>query len=45
MTGNLVADIQLTFATRADLRTLTFATYTCDVTVLVRGNSSTVCPH
>ena len=45
MTGNLVADIQLTFGTRADLRTLTFATYTCDATVLVRGTSGIVCPH
>ena len=45
ITGNLVADLQLTFGTRADLRTLTFVTYTCDATVLVRGNSGIVCPH
>ena len=45
MTGNLLADIQLTFGARADLRTLTFATYTCDLTVLVRGTSGIVCPH
>jgi len=45
MTGNLVKDIQLTFGARADLRTLTFGTYTCDATVLVRGTSGIVCPH
>jgi len=30
---------------RADLRTLVFGTYACDATVLVRGNSTIVCPH
>ena len=40
-----VAAVQLTFGTRADLRTLTFATYICDPTVLVRGSSGIVCPH
>ena len=45
MTGNAVKDIQLTFGARADLRTLTFGTYTCDATVLVRGTSGIVCPH
>jgi len=45
MTGNVVKDIQLTFGARADLRTLTFGTYTCDATVLVRGTSGIVCPH
>jgi hypothetical protein len=45
ITGNTVHDIQLTFATRADFQTLTFGTYTCDATVLVRGTSGIVCPH
>jgi hypothetical protein len=45
ITGNTVRDIQLTFGTRADLQTLTFATYTCDPTVLVRGTSGITCPH
>lgn len=43
--GNTVKDIQLTFGTRADLQTLTFGTYTCDSTVLVRGTSGITCPH
>jgi len=43
--GNAVKDLQLTFGTRADLQTLTLGTYTCDATVLVRGNSGIVCPH
>jgi hypothetical protein len=38
-------DLQLTFGTRADVRTTTFATYTCDATVLVRGGSGITCPH
>ena len=37
ITGNGSLDIQLTFATRVDLRTLTFGTYACDATVLA-GN-------
>jgi len=45
LTGNSTRDIQLTFGTRADLRTLVFGTYTCDATVLVRGTSGIVCPH
>ena len=45
ITGNTAVDIQLTFGTRADLRTLTFGTYTCDATVLVRGTSGITCPH
>jgi hypothetical protein len=44
ITGN-TTDIQLTFGTRADLSTLTFGSYTCDATVLVRGGSGIVCPH
>jgi hypothetical protein len=43
--NNTTRDIQLTFGTRADFRTTTFATYTCDATVLVRGTSGIVCPH
>ena len=43
--GNTLTDIQLTFGTRADLQTLTFGTYTCDATVLVRGTSGITCPH
>jgi hypothetical protein len=45
ITGNTLNDIQLSFGTRADLRTLTFGSYTCDATVLVRGTSGIVCPH
>lgn len=45
ITGNTVRDIQLTFGTRVDLQTLTFGSYTCDATVLVRGTSGIVCPH
>ena len=45
VSGNTAVDIQLTFGARADVRTTTFATYTCDATVLVRGNSTIVCPH
>jgi hypothetical protein len=45
ITGNTVKDLQLTFGTRADLNTLTFGSYTCDATVLVRGTSGIVCPH
>ena len=45
ITGNTAVDIQLTFGVRADLRTLVFGTYACDATVLVRGNSTIVCPH
>ena len=45
ITGNAASDIQLTFGARVDLRTLTFGSYTCDGTVLVRGTSGIVCPH
>jgi len=45
LTGNAASDLQLTFGTRADVRTTTFATYTCDATVLVRGTSGITCPH
>ena len=45
VTGNTMKDLQLTFGTRADLRTITFNTYSCDATVLVRGGSSVLCPH
>jgi hypothetical protein len=45
LTGNATKDLQLTFGTRADLQTLTFGTYTCDATVLVRGTSGIACPH
>lgn len=45
VTGNSVKDIQLTFGTRADFQTLTYGTYTCDATVLVRGTSGIACPH
>jgi len=43
--GNGVKDLQLTFATHADLHTLTLGTYVCDGTVFVRGSSGIVCPH
>ena len=42
---NTAKDLQLTFGTRADLRTLTLGTYSCDATVLVRGTSGITCPH
>lgn len=45
LTGNSATDLQLTFGTRADIRTTTFGTYACDATVLVRGTSGIVCPH
>jgi Right handed beta helix region len=45
ITGNTLPDITLTFGSRADLQTLTFGTYTCDDTVLVRGSSGITCPH
>jgi hypothetical protein len=45
LTGNTVRDLQLTFGARADLQNLTFGTYTCDATVLVRGTSGITCPH
>jgi hypothetical protein len=45
LTGNTLKDLQLTFGARADLRTLTFGSYTCDATVLVRGTSGITCPH
>ena len=45
ISGNTAVDIQLTFGARADLRTLTFGSYTCDATVLVRGTSGITCPH
>jgi len=44
-TGNGVKDVVLTFGTRADVRTSTFGTYTCDATVLARGTAGIVCPH
>ena len=45
LTGNTGKDIQLTFGSRADLQTLTFGSYSCDATVLVRGTSGISCPH
>jgi hypothetical protein len=45
VTGNGTKDLQLTFGTRADLSTLTFGSYSCDATVLVRGTSGITCPH
>jgi len=45
VTGNTLSDIQLTFGVRADLRTLTFGTHSCDATVLVRGTSGILCPQ
>jgi len=45
LTGNPVSDLQLTFGTRADVQTTTVGTYTCDLTVLVRGTNSITCPH
>jgi len=44
LTGNTVKDLLLTFGSRADVRTLTLGTYSCDATVLVRG-PGLVCPH
>jgi len=45
LTGNTIRDIQLTFAARADIRTTTIGTATCDATVLIRGTSAIVCPQ
>ena len=45
ITDNTGQDLQLTFGARADLQTLTFGTYTCDATILVRGSSGIICPH
>jgi molybdopterin-binding protein len=45
VTANSVKDIQLTFGSRADLQTLTFGSYACDATVLVRGTTTITCPH
>jgi hypothetical protein len=45
ITGNTAGDIVLAFGARADLRTLTFDTHTCDATVLVRGTTSITCPN
>jgi hypothetical protein len=45
ITGNTGGDVRLTFGVRADLGTLTFGSYTCDATVLVRGASTIACPH
>jgi Right handed beta helix region len=43
ITDNALDDIQLTFGARADLRTLTFGTSSCDATVLIRGTTGIVC--
>jgi hypothetical protein len=45
ISGNTAVDILLTFGARADVRTTTFGSYTCDATVLVRGGSPITCPH
>lgn len=43
-TGNTIRDLNLTFGARADLPGLTFGSYACDATVLVRGPGA-ICPH
>ena len=45
ITGNSARDLQLTFGARADVRTSTVGTITCDSTVLVRGTAGLVCPQ
>jgi hypothetical protein len=45
LTGNTVRDLQLTFASRGDFRSIVFGTYSCDATVLVRGTAGLTCPH
>jgi hypothetical protein len=45
LTGNTAGDVVLTFGARADVRTTTFGTVTCDATVLVRGTSGIICPQ
>jgi hypothetical protein len=45
LNGNAATDLQLTFGTRADVRTSTFDEYTCDATVLARGTAGIACPH
>ena len=44
LTGNSGKDLQLSFGTRAEVQTLTFGSYSCDATVLVRGMNLS-CPH
>ena len=43
ITDNGTTDLLMTFGARADLRTSTFGTFTCDATVLVRGTSPITC--
>lgn len=45
ITGNIARDIALGFGTRADVRTSTFGTFTCDATVLLRGTTGVTCPR
>jgi hypothetical protein len=44
VTANVTRDLQLTFGSRATVQALTFGTYACDATVLLRGTVGT-CPH
>lgn len=44
VTGNNQKDLRLTFGSRADITTSSIGTITCDATVLVRGDTGTVCP-
>jgi hypothetical protein len=45
VTGNTVRDLQMMIGVRADIRTSTIGTVTCDATVLVRGTHGIICPQ
>jgi Right handed beta helix region len=44
LTNNGTTDVALSFGTRAEFTQNTIGTITCDATVLIRGDTGTVCP-
>jgi hypothetical protein len=44
LTNNSLTDVALSFGTRAEFTQNTIGTITCDATVLIRGDTGTVCP-
>ena len=44
LTNNGMTDVALSFGTRAEFTQNTIGTITCDATVLIRGDTGTVCP-
>jgi hypothetical protein len=44
LTSNGTTDVALSFGTRAEFTQNTLGTITCDATVLIRGDTGTVCP-